>query len=396
MDKIVKLQNAWTFHFEGPSNHGTPKFTPFGDIRTVQDFWRYWNNVQIDSLPKHSKLIFLKHGLSPDLTDPRVNKKGGSWILTRKSEDAFSTWLKCILVLIGEQCTHSDVLLGTSISIQPRNMCIISIYNKSSEQILVIEKSERELNQLLELAKGERCLRYQPNLQDDENGASIKIGDNDDSFSSPFIQLGKDYLNANGEKSDKTEKTEKSDTKPKSASKPATSETATPVLTAEPPRDDMASGVHRRSQSEGKLHVNSIVQSERQDAVNEVLSRRKRAHRSLDESYKKKVYADKNADKALLPKRHVRKNPSIGTKRGSVDVDSDCGSLDAEQVELKEDRTTIIYSTPYRRQDQGGRKRWVLVGIVLGLVICLVVHVLLATDLIPGLQRLLRNYAAAK
>lgn len=392
MDKVVKLQNAWTFHFEGPSNHGASKFTPFGDIRTVQDFWRYWNNVQIDALPKHSKLIFLKHGIAPDLTDPRVNKKGGSWILTRKSEDAFSTWLKCILVLIGEQCTHSDGLLGTSISIKPRNACIISIYNKSSEQTLVIEKSERELNQLLELAKGERCLRYQPNLQDDEKGASIKIGDNDDSFSSPFIQLGKDY-NANGDKTDKAEKSEtKSDAK-EAESKPASTE-PTPVITTEPPRDEMSS-VHRRSQSEGKLNVNCIVQSDRQDAVNEVLNRRKRAHRSLDESYKKKVIStDKNADKALLPKRHVRKNPSIGTKRASIDVDSDCNSLDAENTELKEDRTTIIYSTPYRRQDQGGRKRWVLVGIVLGLVICLVVHVLLATDLIPGLQRLLRNYAA--
>lgn len=65
--------------------------------------------------------------------------------------------------------------------------------------------------------------------------------------------------------------------------------------------------MHRRSQSEGKLNVNCIVQSDRQDAVNEVLNRRKRAHRSLDESYKKKVIStDKNADKALLPKRHVR------------------------------------------------------------------------------------------
>jgi hypothetical protein len=46
----------------------------------VQDFWRYWNNFQIEDLPKHSKLIFLKHGLAPEMTDPCVNKKGGSWV----------------------------------------------------------------------------------------------------------------------------------------------------------------------------------------------------------------------------------------------------------------------------------------------------------------------------
>lgn len=63
--------------------------------------------------------------------------------------------------------------------------------------------------------------------------------------------------------------------------------------------------MHRRCHSEGQLNVNSI-NNEKTDLVNEVLNRRKRAHRSLDESHKKKVNSDKVTEKALLPKRHVR------------------------------------------------------------------------------------------
>jgi hypothetical protein len=64
--------------------------------------------------------------------------------------------------------------------------------------------------------------------------------------------------------------------------------------------------VHRQSHSEGKLKMINCDE-EKAEAASEVANRRKRAHRSLDESHKKKVgNLDKLTEKALLPKRHVR------------------------------------------------------------------------------------------
>jgi len=60
----------------------------------------------------------------------------------------------------------------------------------------LIEKTEKELMTMVELAKG--VLRYQPHTmeyEEDEKGISLNNIEStiDDSFSSPFIQLTKEY-----------------------------------------------------------------------------------------------------------------------------------------------------------------------------------------------------------
>lgn len=60
----------------------------------------------------------------------------------------------------------------------------------------------------------------------------------------------------------------------------------------------------------------------------------------------------------------------------------------------------IVFSFPisvysFANSVDGGRKRWVLVGIVLGLFMCLIVHVLVSTGFLHELQvQLMKKYAS--
>lgn len=298
--QFVQLQHSWTFHFES----SVSKFTTFGELKSVQDFWRYWNNLKIEEIPKGSKLLLLKTGLAPEqISDPRINKKGGSWILTKKTQEASKIWLKCILALIGEQCTHNDGLVGTCIAIR-RDNCIISIFNKSSDQVLVIEKTEKELMGFLEVPKG--ILRYQPNKLDDEDeleGVGIKLGD-DEFSTSPFVQLEREI---------ESEKNTLS--------------------------TDQSYVSHRRSHSIGDK--------------NETINDKKKINNINNGQ---SAHMEVAADVPILPKRHIRKSlvkrPSLdpseydGTTNRLENTEKNDGKTICSKFQSSEGKTTTIYSAP--------------------------------------------------
>jgi hypothetical protein len=44
-----------------------------------QDFWRYWNNIELNRLPLNSNLRLFKKGIRPTWEDPK-NVQGGKWV----------------------------------------------------------------------------------------------------------------------------------------------------------------------------------------------------------------------------------------------------------------------------------------------------------------------------
>jgi len=345
--KPVPLQHEWKFHFE--SSHllqsGSKKCIDFGEILTVQDFWRYYKSIKFEDMPVSSKLILYKYGVSPNVAHGD-HKKGGCWVLIKKLDEGPSLWLKCILVLIGEQCTHNDCLLGTGISIRRRN-CYIFIYNSSSDQKLVIEKTEKELLSLLDLPKN--SLKYQSlskrfsveDEDDEDYGIKVNYEENSDSFSSPFVQLTKEF--------------------PKQKSN-------------SPPRNENQlslnnSNSHRRSQS-----VQTST-TKLQNPSNRLIS-----NQNLDEGSRNSVSFDSlSLESPILPKRHKRKAQTM--KRSTDNNEELNGSAKFETVENENKRTTII-TTPTMIKSRGifgiRKRHWVSFFV---LIVGLSIYIYLYTEI---------------
>jgi len=216
----IHLQNAWTFFLESGSDLGTRQ--KLGSFQTVQDFWRFWNNIDPSHLPKQSTLFLMKNDFSPT-PESDEHSTGGKWILTKRSEEASKLWLLSILCLVGEQFTHSDDMCGTSLCLRPRN-CSISIWNVSANDKRLLQETEKELCGLL--SQDEASFRYSTHAEakalnqcfglkiespigltrpcsTQSEGSSpstpklLTTMDNEqDDFSTPFIELENEYKRA--------------------------------------------------------------------------------------------------------------------------------------------------------------------------------------------------------
>ena len=99
----IPLENAWTIWVDGGSSVGMQqqeyqqRIIPIGSFDNIQviffqiilysvmiilvsfhfqDFWRYWNNMEIDKFCLNSNLRLFKRGISP-LWEDKANEKGG-------------------------------------------------------------------------------------------------------------------------------------------------------------------------------------------------------------------------------------------------------------------------------------------------------------------------------
>jgi len=219
----VLLEHTWVFYFDRRSPRGQEvhqyenSVRILGEFNTVQDFWRYWNNIDLNRLPINSNLRLFKKGIHPTWEDPK-NVNGGKWIIEIDPAHTTQLWLYCILAMIGEQFEHSDSLCGTVLSIRMR--CNgIALWNCDATATDVLEKTEDELRHFLKLSKF-NDIRYQRHkdciaINDHNRMATVKQkapnsvvsavsdrnssprrssvdvieGEEDDQFGSPFIEL---------------------------------------------------------------------------------------------------------------------------------------------------------------------------------------------------------------
>eukprot|EP01102_Stenamoeba_stenopodia_P009739 TRINITY_DN2886_c0_g1_i1.p1 TRINITY_DN2886_c0_g1~~TRINITY_DN2886_c0_g1_i1.p1 ORF type:complete len:671 (+),score=136.06 TRINITY_DN2886_c0_g1_i1:291-2303(+) len=153
---VIKLENTWTFWFdERPAKAGTgsedyeSRIKEIGSFNTVQDFWRYWNNIDITKFAENTNLRLFKHGIRPSWEDP-ANVHGGKWIFYVAKELTGKIWGHLVLGLIGEQLESGDDVNGVVLAIRGRNNNI-SIWNKTSGDTNVIESIGQQVRKLLSL-----------------------------------------------------------------------------------------------------------------------------------------------------------------------------------------------------------------------------------------------------
>jgi len=139
----VPLQNSWCFWFDkylGPGltlSEYEAAMRNLGSFSTVQEFWKYFNNIPSASkLPPRTSYHLMKAGIKP-LWEDEGNMNGGSFSFKINKEFSDNAWLHVLLGVIGEQFDEAlksdegDDICGVSIS-RRKDENVINIWHKCS------------------------------------------------------------------------------------------------------------------------------------------------------------------------------------------------------------------------------------------------------------------------
>jgi len=147
-----------------------------GTFKTVQDFWRYWNAIDLLKMPNFCSLSVFKHPIKPMWEDPH-NKDGGQWVI--RCVDRVLTadyFTKLVLALIGGYFECHEDLCGVVLTMKPK-FNSIGLWNCQVEPAAV-EPVLQELRELLNVQTGDNALT----LEYKEHGGaivsnSVKLGE---------------------------------------------------------------------------------------------------------------------------------------------------------------------------------------------------------------------------
>jgi hypothetical protein len=217
---VMHLEHEWILYYDEGAPKGQEN-TPFesfvkviGQFSTVQDFWRYWNNIDVTKFPSYANLRLFKKDIKPIWEDSH-NVKGGKWLIEPRNDDMSQLWLYCILPMIGERFHHSDEICGAVLSFRPKRKSI-SLWNRDASKREACDKTEADLRTFLKL-HNPADIRYQSHSESfDFKPSDLKASaeaqprasrvqerhtaqlskkssfdEDEDTFSSPFIELTK-------------------------------------------------------------------------------------------------------------------------------------------------------------------------------------------------------------
>jgi len=115
-----------------------------GTFRTVEDFWRYFNNIaKPTQLQDSSNYHFFKEGIKP-MWEDESNKRGGKWHLTAKKAETIvdQYWENLVLAMIGEVLAADlgdDEICGAVFSRRDRGNRI-ALWNKNKQPDELVQK----------------------------------------------------------------------------------------------------------------------------------------------------------------------------------------------------------------------------------------------------------------
>ncbi|RQM07678.1 hypothetical protein DH86_00001702 [Scytalidium sp. 3C] len=105
-------------------------------IESVQDFWRYNNNLPIEHMKMRESIYLFKQGFQP-IWEDRRNINGGSWTFRVPKANGPDFWTRVQLMAIGEKlqsCLDAgDQLCGVGLSVR-FNSHLISVWHRDASK----------------------------------------------------------------------------------------------------------------------------------------------------------------------------------------------------------------------------------------------------------------------
>jgi hypothetical protein len=121
--------------------------TQIGTFRTVEEFWRYWNHIDLQRLPKFTNISVFREGVMPTWEDP-ANVHGGRWIVRgfnkAKSAECFTGM---VLALVATQFSCAPELTGVVYAARPKGN-VASLWSRRVDEAL-FEPVDTELREVL-------------------------------------------------------------------------------------------------------------------------------------------------------------------------------------------------------------------------------------------------------
>ncbi|RFU31256.1 hypothetical protein B7463_g5052, partial [Scytalidium lignicola] len=105
-------------------------------IESVQDFWRYNNNMPIEHIKMRESIYLFKQGFQP-IWEDRRNINGGSWTFRVPKASGPDFWTRVQLMAIGEKLQgcldDGDQLCGVGLSVR-FNSHLISVWHRDASK----------------------------------------------------------------------------------------------------------------------------------------------------------------------------------------------------------------------------------------------------------------------
>lgn len=180
--RFFRLDTSYTIWFDPGQQHFRKRteqeyedsLQQVGVFSSVQDFWRYWNAIDLQKVSNNCSLSLFKDSIKPMWEDPG-NQDGGQWIFRcndRKQAEEYFT--KLALALIGGYFECHESLCGVILTTKPKSNTLGIWGSKTDRAIIVC--MDCELRELLGL-EGEE----DPALVFKEHkGVRVKSGENGD------------------------------------------------------------------------------------------------------------------------------------------------------------------------------------------------------------------------
>ena len=133
MDTELSSQwNIWYHHEK--DNWKLSGYKKIYEIKTVKDFWKFYNNWDKVGGVTNKHFFIMKEGVNPIWEDP-LNINGGCWSFKIQEEQAEELWedLSTYLVCNKLCLTIPEEIMGLSVCLKKNNNTVIKIWNKNSK-----------------------------------------------------------------------------------------------------------------------------------------------------------------------------------------------------------------------------------------------------------------------
>ncbi|KAI1261230.1 translation initiation factor eIF4e [Xylariaceae sp. FL1019] len=161
----LPTQHYWKFWFDRPSKDQKPddgnyqaSLEQLGtQIESVQDFWRYNNNIDVGDIKMRESLYLFKEGFMP-IWEDRRNIQGGSWTFRMPKSAGKDFWTRIQLMAIGETLQEAldegDQICGVGLSVR-FNSHLISIWHRDASK-------QKSIDAMLQTVLSELPAEMQP------------------------------------------------------------------------------------------------------------------------------------------------------------------------------------------------------------------------------------------
>lgn len=131
----TKLKSNWSiwYHHE-KDNWKISGYKNIYEIKTVEDFWKFYNNWDKVGGVTNKHFFLMKSGVTP-IWEDSININGGCWSFKIQEDQAEELWedLSTYIVCSMLCPTISDEIVGLSICLKKNSNTVVKIWNKNSK-----------------------------------------------------------------------------------------------------------------------------------------------------------------------------------------------------------------------------------------------------------------------